>query len=102
MGQPTSSVTYTCPASVRWIRDTNQVIVIDERQHRLFQFRGVEAEIWGLLSLRYPYPKTVSLVAALLNLSADAAERELCHVLARWHGMGLLGIRLEIGDAIDG
>jgi hypothetical protein len=55
----------TCPPSVRWVKDADQILVVNERRGTSVALRGAEAAIWDWLTLRYPYPTLVNLLAAL-------------------------------------
>jgi hypothetical protein len=83
---------YTCPEQLYWVKDNNQIILVDERQGKAFILQGAEAAIWGWLSLRYAYPKLVKFVAVLLAVSATEAEQTVRATLQKWHAQGLLEI----------
>lgn len=87
------SLVYACPDSVHWVKDADQVIVVNDQDGRTHALRGVEGAIWSWLSLSYSYPKLVRLVAALLALPANDAEQTLLDVLHGWHEAGLLCIQ---------
>jgi hypothetical protein len=83
---------YTCPEQIRWVKDSHQIILVDERQGKAFVLHGVEAAIWGWLSLRYAYPRLVKFVAVLLAVSATEAEQTLRATLQKWHAQGWLEV----------
>jgi len=93
MNRSISSVTYACPDSVRWVKDTDQVILLDEQTGRSHILQGMEAAIWGWLSLAYSYRRITPLVAALLAQPPAEAEQTLLATLERWQVVGWLEVR---------
>jgi hypothetical protein len=83
-------VVLTCPAPVWWVKDADQILVVDEQKGTLVILRGLEAVIWDWLTLMYSYPRLVNLLAALRVVPADEAERQLIDVLSAWQSIGLL------------
>lgn len=92
MNKNLTSTVYACSDSLRWVKDTSQVIIVDEQQGKTFTLQGVDAAIWSWLSLRYSYQKLIHLVAALLAVSDVDAEHTLRTTLHRWHTQGLLEV----------
>ena len=90
MSGEAGAVVFACPESMRWVEDADRVIVVDEREGETHILRGVEAAVWGWLTLAYPYPKLVQLLAALLVLSSADAEQRLVAILQDWRAAGLL------------
>jgi len=84
------AVVFSCPESVRWVEDADRVIVVDKREGETHMLRGAEAAVWGWLTLAYPYPKLVRLLAALLARSTADAEQRLAAILQDWCAAGLL------------
>jgi hypothetical protein len=83
-------VILICPESVRWVNDAGQILVIDERRGVTHTLRGVEAAVWDWLTLAYPYPALVEMLAALLTLPSDQSAERLGDILAAWQTAGLL------------
>jgi len=84
------AVVFSCPEAVRWVEDADRVLVVDDRSGETHTLRGAEAAVWGWLTLAYPYPKLVRLLAALLVLSSADAEQRLVAILQDWRAAGLL------------
>jgi hypothetical protein len=79
-----------CPETVRWVNDAGQILVIDEQRGVTHRLRGDEAALWNWLTLAYPYPALVEMLAALLAQPPDAATARLEAMLAAWQTAGLL------------
>lgn len=84
---------YLSPAGIRWVKDAEQVIVVDEQTERVHFLRGMEAVVWIWLSLAYAYPKLLNLMAALLALPVGEVEPKLLSLLQHWQQAGLLTIQ---------
>jgi len=80
------------PASVSWIKDREQIIVMDEQRQEIFVLRGVEAVVWDCLVLTYPYSKIVRSLTVMLEVSSEEAEKRLWTIFQKWIRAGLLGI----------
>jgi hypothetical protein len=92
------AVVLTCPASIRWVKDADQILVVDEQRGIQVVLRGRDAAIWDWLTLMYSYPRLVNLLAVLQAIPADEAERQLMDVLSAWQSSGLL----ETGEVAHG
>lgn len=86
----TLPITYSCSPRVSWAVDAGQIIVVDEQQGRHYCLRGVEAAVWDWLTLAYPYPRLLTLLANLLAVSPAQAAVPLHAMLRQWADMGLL------------
>lgn len=84
-----------CPETVRWVNDAGQILVIDEQRGVTHTLRGVEAAVWDWLTLAYPYPVLVEMLAALLALSPGEAAARLEAILAAWQTAGLLEVETK-------
>ena len=85
-----SSVVFAGSEVIQWVQDAGHVIVVDERRGEVHVLSGAEATVWGWLTLTYPYPKLIRLLAALLRLPLDEAEQRLVAILQNWRAAGLL------------
>lgn len=85
-----SGIVFACAESIRWVEDANHVVVVDERRGEAHLLHGAEAALWDWLSLAYPYPRLVRLLAALLALPVADAEQRLAAILQDWCAAGLL------------
>jgi hypothetical protein len=95
------TVILACPTSIRWVKDADQILVVEERRGRLVVLRGAEAAVWDWLTLRYSYPQLVNLLAALQAIPGDEAESLLIEMLSAWQSSDLLEI-LEVDEATHG
>jgi hypothetical protein len=86
---------YCCAPAVVWLRDGNQVFLVDEERHTGWTLRGVEATIWDLIVLTYPYSNIVTFLSLLLCVSADEAKTQLKTTLYQWQTVGLVNIVAE-------
>lgn len=92
-GKP-CGVILTGSKGVYWVKDSAQVVVVDESSGKIFLLRGKEAALWSWLSLSYPYPKLAAMMSVLLGVSNAEAEQELETILQAWLSVGLL-VRTE-------
>lgn len=81
-------LTLAVPKFIRWVRETDCILVVDESRRTAHRLAGLEAIIWD--ELARPYPALVSRLAALLELSPAEAETHLNAVLESWRRAGLL------------
>ena len=80
------------PDSVSWIKDREQIIVMDEQRQEVFVLLGVEAVVWSYLVLTYPYSKIVRSLTLMLEVSSEEAEKRLWTIFQKWIRAGLLGM----------
>jgi hypothetical protein len=86
-------VILVCPETLRWVNDAGQILVIDERRGVTHTLGGDEAAVWDWLTLAYPYPTLVEMLAVLLAQSSNVAAARLEAILAGWQAAGLLELR---------
>jgi hypothetical protein len=84
------SVVFSTSGSLRWVKEASSILLVDEQRHKTYTLQGIEAAVWSWLTLAYPYPKLVTLTAALLALPPEEAEQQLWALLAKWHSDGIL------------
>jgi hypothetical protein len=77
---------------ISWVKDREQIIVLDEQHQEMFVLRGVEVAVWGWLALSYPYAKIIRSLTVMLDVSADEAEQCLWATLQKWIDAGILNI----------
>jgi hypothetical protein len=85
-------LTYGCAPAITWLRDADQILLIDAEREQFWSLRGVEAAIWDLMILAYPYEKTVHLLSLLLRNSTDEAEKVFLTTLDSWHYAGIIQV----------
>jgi hypothetical protein len=88
--------TVCCSPSIAWVKDAGQTLVVaneagsvpDRTERgggaRSWSLCGVEATIWDLLSLGYPFERIAAFLAVLLCAPQQQAEDGLWAVLQRW------------------
>jgi len=77
------------PAIV-WVREVDHIRLIDRERGLCWKLTGIEAAIWDLLVLAYPFPKLAAFLAALHDVSVEEAKGVLLAVLATWQHQGIL------------
>lgn len=90
MTETTARIVYTCPPNIQWVKDTYQIVVIDERTNTSIILTDAKAAVWSWLSLRYPNHRLLDGLAPLLKLPQAEAENWLRVTLDDWYGQGLL------------
>ncbi len=85
-----AGVVFFTPDSLRWVKEASSILLIDEQCHKTYTLQGTEAAVWSWLTLAYPYPKLVTLLAGLLVLPPEEAEQQLQTLLLKWHTDGVL------------
>lgn len=85
-----SGMVLSTPESLRWVKEAASILLVDEHRRKTYTLRGTEAAVWSWLTLAYPYPKLVTLTAALLALPPEEAEQQLQSLLAKWYADGIL------------
>jgi hypothetical protein len=81
---------WICPANIQWVRDAQQILLVDERSGQVHALQGVDAAIWSWLALAYPYPKVIGFLSLLLGVPVGEAEQRLATILQAWREAGLL------------
>jgi hypothetical protein len=80
----------TCPPCLHWVKDSNQVLVVDERLNTATVLQGVEAAVWDWLMLGYNLADVTGLLAGLCHESQGLAETRLLGLLQGWLQSGWL------------
>ena len=84
------------PESVFWVRDKNRIVVIDIEKPYTQALHGLEAAIWGWLTLGYSYPRLLKLVTTALEVHPETAENSLLETLNTWIAAGILEVHGEM------
>ena len=85
-----STLAYDCAPNVTWVKDANQVIVVQGRGARCWSLQGVEAVIWDLLTLSYGFARMVDFLAVLSEGSRENAATTLLTTMRRWEEEGIV------------
>jgi hypothetical protein len=85
-----AAVVYCCAPTVAWIRDADRMILVEEAKGRCWHLQGVEAVIWDLLTLHYPWDGIVDFLAVLLGASVQEASKTLLAALRDWKEAGIV------------
>lgn len=86
---------YCCIPDIVWTRDADQTLLVSPGQGQGWALRGVEATVWDLLTLHYPFERIVGFLAELLQLSGEEATRQLLAVVQGWEQAGIMHARQE-------
>jgi hypothetical protein len=90
MSKSDSSITLTCPATIQWVKDSGQIVVVDEKKSGTWILHGFEAAVWDYLMLGYSYPKLIETLSTLLGLPSQEAEEKVAASIRAWQASGLL------------
>lgn len=92
MSANASVTTYVVQAGVRWARDMDRIIIVDERSRLSCVLDGVDAAIWDWLAANHPLARVIALTAALLSIPEKQSEEIIRTALGNWHAQGLLKV----------
>jgi hypothetical protein len=70
---------------VVWVKDTEQILVVDTQSQRHRTLRDKEAVVWELLAVGYPYERLVTMLALVFSLTTSQAESVLTEMVHKWH-----------------
>jgi hypothetical protein len=84
---------WQCHTSIRWVRDSDRILLVDTRNQHVFQLAGEEAALWGWFSSGLTGSAVVPLLAELTGLPPADADARCREVLAQWRECGLLADR---------
>ena len=94
---PGKPSTFLCsPDAVDWVKDLDQVLIIDRRRRVSYLLRDEEAVVWGWLASAYSYSKIVRMLESLIAVSSSQAEDHLRGFIQKWCLADLL--KLESGE----
>ena len=94
-----SKLTYQCALSIIWATELDQTLLVDRERGLSWFIQGVEATIWDLLVVAYPYERIVYFLALLLDVPAMEAEKVLSAAIQSWHDRGIIKTS---GRTVDG
>ncbi len=81
---------YRCTPAITWVKDANQILLVDAEREQFWFIQGVEAAIWDFLALAYPYEKIVHFLSLMQDTSTDEAEKTLRASLFGWQKAGIV------------
>lgn len=84
------SSTYRCSPTIDWVKDAGLTLLVRADDRRAWSLYGVEAAIWDLLVLSYPFHKVVHLLSILLACTTGEAEEILATTLEEWETKGIV------------
>lgn len=84
------TLTFCCNEAVVWVKDAEQILVVDTQSQRHRALRDREAVIWELLAVGYPHEKLVQMLSLVFSLVPAEAERVLAEAVHRWCEEGLV------------
>jgi hypothetical protein len=90
-----TSLVYTCPDHIRWVKESTGIIVVDEQTQQAHHLAGAETAVWDWLMLGYAYSRMVRLTAVLLDIPFPQAKQHLHRQLQTWQRRGLLALQGE-------
>lgn len=82
----------TNPNPLYWVKDQDQIFIIDEHSQEIYRMHHLEALVWTWLTLAYSYSKIVELLTALLVISSAEAEQRLRIIFQTWKNAGILNV----------
>ena len=80
-------ISYTSSEELHWVIDTNQTVIINQRNGDYTILSGLEGVIWSWLTLNYSYDTLLNLTN---GLDQPNAEQLLNTTLQKWVQAGLL------------
>jgi hypothetical protein len=83
------------PHPLYWVKDRDQILIVDEEDQEIYTLQNVEAALWVWLTLGYSYPKIVELSAKMVGLPSMEMEQRLRVIFLRWQVVGILAVPSE-------
>ncbi len=83
-------IPYRCAPTIVWVKDAGLTLVIDQDRGQWWALRGVEATIWDLLTLNYPFARIAGFLSELLKLSGEEAAQQLLAAVREWEQAGIV------------
>ena len=77
-----------------WVRDREQILVLDEQRREIHILQGAEAVVWLWLTQVYSYPRILGLLTTMLDLPFDQTEELLRAIFQNWRRTSLLDIEV--------
>jgi len=93
---------YHCAPSIIWTRELDHTRLIDSQRGASWTIQGVEATVWDLLLLAYPYQRVIAFLSSLLVVPAEEAKEVLLAILEKWQGEGIVETSGETRDGESG
>jgi hypothetical protein len=81
---------YRCAPGITWLRDADQILLVDADRGLFWSLGGVAATTWDFLTLGYRCERIVRFLSLILGASKDEAERTLVAVLRDWQDEGIV------------
>lgn len=81
---------YHCSPAIVWVKDAGQTLLVDRETGQSWLLHNMEAVIWDLLIVGYPYEKIIQMISLVLSLSEERVEHTLSGVLRTWQKAGII------------
>ena len=92
MNEKASCQVLSNPCPLYWVKDREQLLIVDEQHQEIYALLGVEAAVWTWLTFGYPYAKIVELLAETLELPMVETEQRLHVIFQNWKKTGILAV----------
>lgn len=89
---------YQCAAEIEWVKNSDHILLINRLTGQSWQFRGLQALIWELLSVGHRYQKLLKLFALTESIALDLADAQIRQTLKIWAQDGIIE---QVGDFDD-
>jgi hypothetical protein len=85
----------TCSPSLQWVKDSTQVLIVDDQENRITVLEGIESSVWDWMMLGYKSSDLITFLAVLCDETKSLAETRLAGILQGWIKTGLVGWQEE-------
>lgn len=89
----TETFNFRCTPNITWVKDTDQILLIDTDNGQSRSLCGTEAAVWSFLTLGYRYEKIGHFLSFMLKISEDEARKALIAMLREWQDEGIVQVR---------
>ena len=81
------------PEHIYWVKETQHIMVVDERIKQVTLLCDLQAALWSWISLSYSFEQLCHLVAKALDLDNAGARGMILEIFKEWEEIGIISLR---------
>jgi len=86
------TINFRCTPNIAWVKDADQILLIDTDTGQSWSLCGTEAAVWSFLTLGYRYEKIGHFLSLMLKIPDGKARKALMAMLHEWQDKGIVQV----------
>jgi hypothetical protein len=78
------TLTYKTPAAIRWCKDCERILVVNEATYQAVSLTGFEAALWQWYSLSLTDHEVLAFAQECLQVSPEETRAQVNQIISGW------------------